>query len=67
MAQTFVIPPPRPLEPEDWQTWIDEWHNFELATGISSKEENVRLATFLAVIGKEANRIYKTFKWDTKS
>ena len=24
----------------------------------------MRLATFLAVIGREANRIYKTFKWD---
>ena len=64
MAQTFIILPPHPLEPEDWQTWIDEWHNFELVMGILSEEENVRVAMFLADIGREANCIYKMFKWD---
>ena len=61
MAQVFAIPPPRPLQSEDWHTWIYEWKNFELAKGISGKDENVRVARYLVVLGRESYRIYETY------
>lgn len=58
------IPPPEQLVIEDWQNWKSSWNNYELATGVADKDDKIRVATLLAVIGKEGNRIYRTLKWD---
>ena len=36
-----------------WQQFFSQWKNYEIATGLKKKEKEVRLATFLCVIGKE--------------
>ena len=36
-----------------WQHLFSQWKNYEIATGLKKKEKEVRLATFLCVIGKE--------------
>jgi hypothetical protein len=64
MSHIANIPPPQNLEPEEWPLWKEQWCNYEIATGLNEKEDKIRVATLLAVIGKDANKLYKTFKWD---
>ena len=53
----FQIPPPDILELNDgslasnWHTWVAAWKNF--------------IATLLAVIGKEANKVFRTFTFSS--
>ena len=38
--------------------------NYEIATGVSEKEQAMRVATFLTGIGEEAVDVYNTLTWD---
>jgi len=65
----FQIPPPDILELNDgstasnWRTWVSAWNNYRLATKLDKEEEARQVATLLAVIGKEANKVFHTFTW----
>ena len=65
----FQITPPDILELNDgstasnWRTWVSAWNNYTLATKLDKEEEPRQVATLLAVIGKEANKVYRTFLW----
>ena len=49
----FQIPPPNVL-------------NYTLATKLDKEDEARQLATLLAVIGKEANKVFRTFVWSSE-
>ena len=65
----FQIPPPDILELNDgstasnWRTWVSAWNNYRLATKLDKEEEARQVETLLAVIGKEANKVFRTFTW----
>ena len=68
----FQIPPPDILELNDgsttanWRTWVSAWKNYSLATKLDKEEEERQVATPLAVIGKEANKVFRSFTWASK-
>ena len=37
----------------------ESWTNYEIATGLDTKNENIRVATLLETIGKEVLQIYR--------
>ena len=65
----FQILPPDILEINDgstasnWRTWVSAWNNYRLATKLDKEEEASQVATLLEVIGKEANKVFRTFTW----
>ena len=67
----FQIPPPDILELNDgslasnWRTWVAAWKNYTLATKLDKEEEARQVATLLAVIGKEANKVFRTFTFSS--
>ncbi len=69
-GMAFNLPPPQPLEIHDanafekWNRFSRAWHNYSLATGVSTKTEEVQVATLLTVVGEEAREVYTTFSWE---
>ena len=67
----FQIPPPDILEFNDgflasnWRTWVAAWKNYTLATKLDKEEEARQVATLLAVIGKEANKVFHMFTFSS--
>ena len=63
------IPPPEPLDltegvaKNNWKVWKKAWSNFEIVNAVVKKPTPVQIATLLAVIGKEANKVYEAFSW----
>ena len=63
------IPPPKALDltegvaKNNWKVWKKAWSNYEIATAVVKKPEPVRITSLLAVIGKEANKVYEAFTW----
>ena len=63
----FQIPLPDILElnngstASNWRTWVTAWNNYSLAAKLDKEEE----ATFLAVIRKDANKVFRTFTWSS--
>jgi len=62
------IPPPKELNlsadsspAASWKKFRIAWNNYELATGLMGKPNEVRLATFLSVIGEEGMDKYQSF------
>ena len=57
MAGRRLVNPPDPLQlskgnfSQNWKRFKQKWTNYELATGIFRKEDQVLVATFLTVIG----------------
>ena len=72
---SFSIPPPAPLNLDvsnpaaSFKRFKQAFDNFQLATGVTTQSDAVRVATLLAVIGEPAVEVYNTFKWsdDTDS
>jgi hypothetical protein len=68
----FQIPPPDVLSLNDgstasnWREWKSAWSNYTLATKLDKEDEARQVATLLAVIGKEANKVFKTFVWGSE-
>ena len=49
----------------NWKKFKKTWNNHEIATGlIIIKKSNVRLATFLQVIGEAGIENYESFKFE---
>ena len=58
------IPPPQPMDMKghlqtNWQYFKDAWHNYEVATELNKKGNDIRVATLLSVMGKDCFLIYK--------
>ena len=68
----FQIPPPEVLNLTDgstasnWREWKSAWSNYTLATKLDKEDEARQVATLLAVIGKEANKVFRTFVWSSE-
>ena len=69
MATPLGLPPPEPLKILDgntslkWKKFKQKWTNYEIATGVSEKEDATRVATFLTVIGEEAVVLHVVFHY----
>ena len=48
---------------ENWKLFHQTWKNYEIASSLNEKTNDVRVATLLSVIGEDALRIYNTFEW----
>lgn len=46
---------------ENWRRFKQNYHLFEIASGLQERPDPVRLATFLTVIGENAREIYNGF------
>ena len=61
------LPVPEKLNFEDgreaaaWRRFKRQWTNYELATGLKSKPKDIRLATFLNIIGNQGFEKYDSF------
>ena len=69
-AMHLVLPPPEPLDlssgnvSESWKKFRQKYTNYEIATGIHTKESATRVATFLTIIGNDAIDVFNTLTWD---
>lgn len=62
MACNNQIPIPEPMSlrgdiVENWRYFKKRWNNYVVSTGLVEKKDNVKLATFYSVIGREGNEI----------
>lgn len=70
MAMHLGLPPPEPLDlnggniSANWKKFKQKYTNYEIATGISSKESATRVATLLTVIGNDTIDVFNTLTWD---
>ena len=72
VSTTAEIPSPLNLtdrlhQGENWKSFRREWKFYELAAGIHKKQEEVRVASLLNVIGKEGMDMYDTSQWANAS
>ncbi|XP_070537022.1 uncharacterized protein [Ptychodera flava] len=44
---------------QNWAFFRSNWENYEIATELNKKDQKIRVATLLSVMGKECFRIYK--------
>ena len=49
---------------EQWKQFRERFAVYSVASGLSSKSQEVQAAVFLHVIGSEAHRVYNTFEFD---
>lgn len=61
-----AIPVPRPLDlsgnlTANWKIFKRDWSNYEIASKLNVEEPEVRVATFLSCIGREAMDVYDGF------
>ena len=54
-------------EGENWKLFRRGWKFYELAAGIHRKADEVRVASFLNVVGKDGVDMYETFQWENAS
>ena len=57
------IPPPEAVNIqenalENWKYFMAHWENYSIATGLDKQEDTMKVATLLAVIGKDVYNIY---------
>jgi hypothetical protein len=48
----------------NWKKFKRVWENYEIASGLKTKENEIRTATFLTCVGTEALEIYDGLKFD---
>lgn len=63
MATTVNFPTPSPMEMtgdllQNWTFFRAQYENYEVATGLNKKSDDIRVATLLSLMGKECFRIY---------
>ena len=64
------LPPPEPLHlsggniSANWKKFKQKYVNYEIATGISSRDNAIRVAILLTVIGNDAIDVFNTLTWD---
>ena len=71
MAMHLGLPSPEPLDlssgnvSESWKKFKQKYSNYEIATGIHTKESATRVVTFLTIIGNDAIDVFDTLTWDS--
>ena len=69
MVMHLGLPPPEALDlsggniSANWKKFKQKYANYEIATGISSKDSAARVATLLTVIGNDAIDVFNTLTW----
>ena len=48
----------------DWKRFVQQWRNYELATGLQTKTMEVRLATLLCVLGRQGEDKFETLRFE---
>ena len=48
---------------ESWETWIQDYELYAIASGLTEKPAQVQYAVFLHVIGESARSVYKGFRF----
>ena len=72
MAFHLGLPSPEPLDlrggnvSENWKKFKQKYTNYEIPTGVNTKESTTRVATLLTVIDNDAIDDFKTLTWDTR-
>ncbi|UYV77712.1 K02A2.6-like, partial [Cordylochernes scorpioides] len=65
MAENAIRPPKQiglnELNKEGWESWLESFEWYEIATQLSSKAPEVQVAIFMAAMGREAQNIFKSF------
>ena len=51
---------------ENWKKFKQKYTNYEIATGVNTKESATRVVTLLTVIGKDAIDVFNTLTWDAE-
>ena len=51
----------------EWKMFKQMWLNYEIASGLDQQDTKKRVATLLTIIGKEAVKIFNTFKWEAEA
>lgn len=62
------IPFPRALDMKgdlanNWKHFKSVWKNYEVATGLHEKDDNLRCVTFLTCMGSDALRVFDGLKF----
>ena len=68
MSSVSHIPTPGPLQltATGWQEFIFKWTNYEIALSLDKESDERRVATLLSVVGDDALRKFRTFKFEKK-
>ncbi|KAH6933578.1 hypothetical protein HPB50_016533 [Hyalomma asiaticum] len=66
MAGENGLRPPKSLDtnssdPTTWEDWLQAYEWYETAVQLETKTPEVQVATFMSVIGTEAQKIFRTF------
>ena len=67
------LPVPEPMNvasgnaAENWSFFREQWADYEIATGLSEKDEKIRVATLGGVMGKDCYNIYKRLPLDNEN
>ena len=61
------LPPPKSLVMDDnlstrWRHWRNIWQRYEIASDISTQNDEVHIATLLSAIGDDAANVYDTWE-----
>ena len=49
--------------PSNWEFFKQQWQDYEVATGLDQKNQQVRLATFRSVMGKERRQSFRNLNF----
>lgn len=66
MTSDTGLRPPKPLDASTeasiaWEDWLQAYEWYETAAQLSKKPPEIQVATFMSVIGPDAQKIFKTF------
>jgi hypothetical protein len=50
----------------NWKFFKSQWTNYEIATGLVRKEDAIRMATLLTMIGKDCYHVYENLNITAK-
>ena len=62
MASNLPVPEPMKVSgnvPANWMYFKEQWENYLVASGLSEKDDTVKIATFLVIVGKECYQVYR--------
>ena len=67
MAHKASIPPPDKMMmtgnlPENWDFFCESYKHYEVAIGINTKPDNIRVATLITVMGRECHEILRNLE-----
>ena len=65
MAARSELPVPAPMSIKgdtkgNWKFFRSQYSNYEIATGLDGKDDNIRVATLLTIMGKDCYQIYES-------